>query len=609
LLDAQTDKKSPVPDPAARAKALESVKQQHHLAFQKAEQDLVAAKVLAGTLLKQAGQNATAPPSRFVLLQQAAELAARAGDMDLALQALDELGQAFVFDAGAVRAGVFETAGPAVKGVEPSKALVEVARNDLAEALDRDDYDLAARLGKVAEQAAMRTKDLPLVLAVRRERQGIEVSREKYAQVKPFADRLQKDPTDAEANLKLGQYLCLNKGDWEKGLYYLAQCNDPTLRRLAQHDLIQPDVPREQLELGDRWWNLAGKLQGQVKVHLKQRAVHWYERAVEGVEPAAKSRMEERIASVPPPRRSTIGWDNPGAAGQLRLLGQLNGSIYGVAYAPDGKTVLAGTVTTQVVLYNTADGKQVRNLPGHIGMIWSVAYDPKGKHAFSAAWDGTIKMWDVKTGQEVRRFPNGGRIADINGIAVSPDGKYLMAGCDDTQVHIWDIKTGTETQQLRGHMGVVYGVAFSPDGRRALSGGGGDNTMILWDLKTGKALRKFSIQGQVRNVAFTPDGRKAVGAGENTVTLWDLQTGQVVRRFQGHNGVVFALAISRDGRRLVTGGTDRSIRYWDVATGRQITVLTGHNSTIFALALSPGGGRVVTGSADNTVRLWGLPRQ
>jgi len=70
---------------------------------------------------------------------------------------------------------------------------------------------------------------------------------------------------------------------------------------------------------------------------------------------------------------------------------------------------------------------------------------------------------------------------------------------------------------------------------------------------------------------------------------------------------VLALALSPDGRRLLTGHQDRMVRLWDVATGKELQRFEGHTGAVQCVAFSTDGGRAVSGGSDNTVRVWGLP--
>jgi len=107
------------------------------------------------------------------------------------------------------------------------------------------------------------------------------------------------------------------------------------------------------------------------------------------------------------------------------------------------------------------------------------------------------------------------------------------------------VATGETVRTFRGHQDWVSAVAFSPDGRFALSGSH-DDTLMLWDVATGVAVRTFKgHQKSVRAVAFSPDGRFALSGSENnTLMLWDVTTGDSVCRL-----VVAAAVLAVDWRR------------------------------------------------------------
>jgi WD40 repeat protein len=120
--------------------------------------------------------------------------------------------------------------------------------------------------------------------------------------------------------------------------------------------------------------------------------------------------------------------------------------------------------------------------------------------------------------------------------AFSGDG-LLALSTDPEGVQLWDLAAAAKRRTLTGHTGNIFGVAFSADGRRALSCsgtdyyddklrqelGGADNTVRLWDVQSGLELAR--LEGHQRNVncvAFLPDGRAVSGSSDTTVRLWTL---------------------------------------------------------------------------------------
>jgi uncharacterized delta-60 repeat protein len=114
-------------------------------------------------------------------------------------------------------------------------------------------------------------------------------------------------------------------------------------------------------------------------------------------------------------------------------------------------------------------------------------------------------------------------------------------------------------------------------------------------------------QHAVNSVAVSPDGRRVVsGSWDTTVAVWDLETGAPIRRLTGHQASVRSVAVSPDGRSIVSGSQDDTVAVWDLESGTQIHRLSGHQDWVWSVAVSPDGRRIVSGSSDNTVAVWNL---
>ena len=159
-----------------------------------------------------------------------------------------------------------------------------------------------------------------------------------------------------------------------------------------------------------------------------------------------------------------------------------------------------------------------------------------------------------------------GHSDDVNSVAFSPDGRFALSGSRDDTLRLWDVKTGHELRSFKGHSRYVNSVAFSPDGRFALSGSD-DHTLRLWDVKTGHELRSFKGHSNyVKSVAFSPDGRFALSGGSHfTLKLWDVKTGRELLTFKGHSGSVYTVVFSPDGRFALSGSWDNTLKLWDIS--------------------------------------------
>lgn len=223
--------------------------------------------------------------------------------------------------------------------------------------------------------------------------------------------------------------------------------------------------------------------------------------------------------------------------------------------------------------------------------------------------------------------------------AVSPDGHQIATGSmlwsregkgRWGEVRLWDAATGKLLWTVR-HRECVWAVAFSPDGSRlASSSGTGLNEpdkngwvggdVCLWDAATGELLRTLERPhaGNQCTLAFSPDGTRLAtgGGGEGDVLVWDTQTGQE-RRFSGHAREVYAVAFSPNGVLLASGSRDATVRLWDVATGELRSTLSGHGSSVQGVAFTPDGKTLAStdlgphypGDAtknNGSVRLWRL---
>ena len=197
-----------------------------------------------------------------------------------------------------------------------------------------------------------------------------------------------------------------------------------------------------------------------------------------------------------------------------------------------------------------------------------------------------------------------GHSATVNAVAFSPDGRTALSASEDQTLIVWDIATGQLIRRFVGHTDKVTSVAFSPDGLSAISSSL-DTTLILWDIASGQPIRHFpGHSAGVNAVAFSPHDHTALsGSGDKTLILWDIASGKPIQHFQGHSAAVNAVAFSPDGQIAISGSEDASFILWHLATA-EVRRQVKQTEAILSVAFSPNGQTVVSGSRDSKLRMW-----
>jgi|GEM_PF-2324885 len=252
------------------------------------------------------------------------------------------------------------------------------------------------------------------------------------------------------------------------------------------------------------------------------------------------------------------------------------------------------------------------------------AFSPDGGRIVTA-FGQDVCIWDGQTGRLLQRLV--GHETTVFAVAFSPDGKLAATGAGaegdmgaksvDTTARVWDVLTGKEIRRLP-HDAVVFHVAFSPDGRQLLTST--RRNVFVWDYGARKV---FLTRPALTPASFSPDGHTILTSGErygpaagdpagdkgrvryvSYAVAWDAATGKEAARFEGHTDEVLAQSFRPDGRAVVTASRDGTARTWDAATGRPLRVFRGHRGPVHDARFGPGGRVLVTASADGTVRVW-----
>ncbi len=267
-----------------------------------------------------------------------------------------------------------------------------------------------------------------------------------------------------------------------------------------------------------------------------------------------------------------------------------------LAFAPDGKTVIAANETGKVQVFDAATGLLARDMGLAEKRLQGVVLSSNGRAALTNYAGASYQVWDTATGQTLGTLE--ARRQRAAGLAVTcPTGMLAVANersvslhrlptelarfpgtlaplqltAADKTTHLAALDLNLKATQLKlppleptltlRHDDKVNGVAFAADGTllATLS-----NEVRLWNTATGKVVK--ALPGSAGAVAFAPDGKTAAtGAKEGgAVLLWDLATGKERGRLVGHRGPVRALAFSADNKQLASAAQDSTILIWDL---------------------------------------------
>jgi len=266
----------------------------------------------------------------------------------------------------------------------------------------------------------------------------------------------------------------------------------------------------------------------------------------------------------------------------------------------------------------------------------SVTISRDGQTIVSHSQNNEIKVRNLKTGNLINTI---GIPKKYRTVFISPDGQ-TAASMGKNGVQMWNLKTGSLKTPLpyKGKQG-VSALAFSPDGQTLVSNSydsvidpknTNPNPMFrrknisnieIWNLSTGKLKTAFpSEEGLLNLVAISSDGKTVVSSRSHpgddttrkmtttmntTIKIWDVNTGKVKTTLADTRSV-YTLTISPDGQTFVTLSENKTLKIWDLNTGKLKTTLPNpNNNDIYQINFSPDGQTLLT-SSENDLKIWNL---
>lgn len=239
---------------------------------------------------------------------------------------------------------------------------------------------------------------------------------------------------------------------------------------------------------------------------------------------------------------------------------------------------------------------------GHDGSIEFLCWSPDGTRLATGGGDPTVFIWDTATGKLIARLV--GHLKAVLSAGWSPDGKTLVTGSLDATVCLWNPETGVRRGIFQGHSRPVGQLEWSPAGGRILSISRGE-TALVWNPETRDILHRRDFGSELISFGhWSPDGKRVLlGSAGNDVLLWSPGENRPESRCSGHSDWVLNARWSPDGTRVMTISKDRTVRRWDAADGKELQRFSLSSNVMFP-DWSPAGDQIVTADEFGTVSLY-----
>ncbi|KAI6361670.1 hypothetical protein MCOR25_006415 [Pyricularia grisea] len=241
-------------------------------------------------------------------------------------------------------------------------------------------------------------------------------------------------------------------------------------------------------------------------------------------------------------------------------------TVTSVSWIQKGTHIAIGTGKGLVQIWDAEKSRRLRTMTGHTARVGSLAWNT---HILtSGSRDRLIYHRDVRAPDQWMRKLVGHK-QEVCGLKWNCEDGQLASGGNDNKLMVWDRLSDTPLWKFSDHTAAVKAIAWSPHQRGLLASGGGtaDRRIIFHDTLRGTVVNEIDTGSQVCNIAWSKNSNEIVsthGYSQNQIVVWKYPSMTQVASLTGHTYRVLYLAMSPDGRVVVTGAGDETLRFWNL---------------------------------------------
>jgi hypothetical protein len=288
-----------LPGVAAQEQTLRKIKEIYGADY--ADTSFNGRRLLARRLINASDETRKDSDAKFVLLREARDLSAGAGDVTTAFDAVEDLVKSFPVSRLSERIDVMKLAVPALSSSQANLAAASICVDLADQCVVEGDYERADLLLELATTSIRQARSAPYAKWIEARTAALRPYREAYEAARPAETTLMQTPNDRDANSVMGKFVSFIKGDLDTGLSMLEKGSDEKFAQLAGEDLDNPETSQAQLKLAGEWWEIAEQQPAEFRAGIRQRAGFWYRKASPGLVGLDKALAERRLLELNPP--------------------------------------------------------------------------------------------------------------------------------------------------------------------------------------------------------------------------------------------------------------------------------------------------------------------